>query len=99
MKKFVRPSELDSAAMVKIFKSVAHAERIAILSLLDFHKELNVTYIYQRLTIEQAVVSRHLSFLKSANVVKIRREGKMIFYSLNGKPVATMLQSMLRFVK
>jgi ArsR family transcriptional regulator len=44
--------------------------------------EINVTDIYTKLRLEQSVVSQHLSALKSIGLIKPRRDGKKIYYSL-----------------
>lgn len=63
-------------------KAIAHPIRISIVGILDNDKELSVTEIYERLKIEQAVASHHLSILKNKNVLEVNRIGKNCFYKL-----------------
>jgi ArsR family transcriptional regulator len=44
---------------------------------------LSVGEIVASLQVSQPTVSHHLSILKSAGLVNVRREGKQIFYTLN----------------
>ena len=63
-------------------RAMAHPMRIAIIDLLAENKKLNVTEIYERLSIEQASASHHLNILKNKGLLESKREGKMILYSL-----------------
>lgn len=63
-------------------KAIAHPIRISIVGILDNDQELSVTEIYERLKIEQAVASHHLSILKNKNVLEVNRIGKNCFYKL-----------------
>jgi DNA-binding transcriptional ArsR family regulator len=51
--------------------------------LLEENKRLNVTDIYVKLRLEQAVASQHLAALRWANIVTIERDGRQKYYSLN----------------
>ncbi|MFX8999775.1 metalloregulator ArsR/SmtB family transcription factor, partial [Acinetobacter baumannii] len=63
--------------MAEILKAMAHADRLAILKLLCKNQVegLTVKTIYEKLQLEQPVVSRHLNILKSAGVVRRLQEG------------------------
>ena len=63
-------------------RAVAHPHRLLIVEMLYRQKSMNVTEMYERLGIEQAVASHHLRILKDRGVVTVRREGKNSYYSL-----------------
>jgi ArsR family transcriptional regulator len=65
-------------------KAMAHSDRLAILKLLCHNpaEGLTVKTIYEKLRLQQPVVSRHLNILKSAGVVRRLHEGKKINYCL-----------------
>lgn len=65
-----------------MLKAIAHPVRMAIVSLLEGDLKLTVTEIHQKLKLEQAVASHHLSILKSRGVVDSDRQGKSCFYFL-----------------
>ncbi len=67
----------------ELLRSVAHNLRLSIISLLDEKGEINVNVIYTSLKLEQSITSQHLKILRDTGIVNTRREGKMIFYSLN----------------
>lgn len=68
--------------MAEILKAMAHADRLAILKLLCKNQVegLTVKTIYEKLRLEQPVVSRHLNILKSAGVVRRLQEGQKTNY-------------------
>ena len=61
--------------------------------------ELCVCDLSDLLDMSQPAVSNHLSVLKKANLVKSRREGKMMFYSLADSHVETILAQGLEHVE
>lgn len=64
------------------YKILAHPMSDKILPLLS-RKEVPVREIYNTLKIEQSQCSVHLSKLRQMHIVKARKEGKRIFYSIN----------------
>ena len=51
-------------------------------------KWLNVGEIVAAINVSQPTVSHHLSLLKAAGLVDVRREGKQVFYTLNQERMA-----------
>lgn len=72
---------LDKAS--ELLRAVSHQLRLSIIRLLDQKGEINVNQIYTSLRLEQSITSQHLKVLRTSEVVITRREGKMIYYSLN----------------
>ena len=66
---------------VKIFKALSNETRIRIMALL-YQRELCVCEIEKILHINQTTASRHLNILKYSGLVKDRREGLWIYYSI-----------------
>lgn len=79
---------LEEAAA--LLRSVTHKLRLSIIKLLDDRGEINVNQIYSTLKLEQSITSQHLKILRDADVVKTRREGKMIFYTVNYDKLRTV---------
>ncbi len=67
--------------LAELFKVFGDSTRIKILYAL-FEAELCVCDIAQLLSLTQSAVSHQLRVLKTARLVKPRREGKTVFYSL-----------------
>jgi len=68
--------------LIKIFKALSDETRLRILKLLQ-RGELCVCEIISALNMIQPKVSFHLAILRDAGLVKIRKRGKWIFYSLD----------------
>lgn len=66
------------AQMCKVFTS---PKRLEILNLLR-EKELSVGELVKKADIRQANLSQHLSLLREKGIVRTRRFGKTIYYSL-----------------
>jgi DNA-binding transcriptional ArsR family regulator len=73
-------------------RAIAHPMRIAIIEILSNEDELSVTEIYNHLEIEQASASHHLNIMKNKGVLKSKREGKKIFYSLMNNTLSDIIQ-------
>lgn len=82
----------------KIFKIISDPTRISILFLLQ-QQELSVGAITTSLEMEQSAISHQLKTLKEARLVKARREGKAIYYSLDDNHVFSILEQVLTHVR
>ena len=74
-------ADVNEAGM--IVRSINHPIRKKIIEMLQKVDETNVTDIYVKLRMEQSIVSQHLAILRSTKVLKTRRDGKFIYYSLD----------------
>lgn len=83
--------EINFDELSSVFKVFGDATRLRILfTLLD--RELCVGDIATELSLGQSVVSHQLTTLRQAKLVKSRREGKSIFYSLDDEHVKEILE-------
>ena len=76
--------------MAELFKMFGDSTRIKILSLL-FEGEKCVQEITEASGSSQSAVSHQLRLLKQARLVRSRRSGKQIFYTLADDHVKTIL--------
>ena len=81
-----------------LFKGFADPTRVHILSVLLAEKELCVSEIAEKVELSQSAISHQLRFLKQLQLIKFRREGKNILYSLADEHVKTILQMGLEHV-
>jgi ArsR family transcriptional regulator len=65
----------------RLFKALADETRLRILKLLEV-REMCVCEVMVALALTQPTASHHLGILENAGLVKDRKEGKWVFYSL-----------------
>ena len=75
------PAEDTLYDLAELFRIFGDSTRIRILYVL-FEEEMCVCDIAQLLGMTQSAISHQLRALKNVRLVKARREGKTIFYSL-----------------
>ncbi len=76
--------------LAELFKMFGDSTRIKILYAL-FASELCVCDIAQLLGLTQSAISHQLRILKSGKLVKFRREGKTVYYSLADDHVRSII--------
>ena len=80
------PAELPADEILydlaELFKVFGDSTRIKIICAL-FEKELCVGDLSVLLNVSQSAISHQLRTLKQARLVKFRRDGKVIYYSLD----------------
>src|ERR671917_82270 len=75
--------ELELEPLVGLFRLLSDKTRLNILMLLT-KGERNVTSLCEELDLPQPTVSHHLGLLRMSNLIGNRRNGKQVFYGLNG---------------
>lgn len=84
------PGEDTLYDLTELFRIFGDSTRVRILYVL-FEAEMCVCDIAALLGMTQSAISHQLRALKQAKLVKYRREGKTIFYSLADDHVVTIL--------
>ena len=82
----------------ELFKVFGDSTRIRILYALN-ESEVCVCDLAEGLSMTQSAISHQLKILKSSKLVKSRREGKQVFYSLADSHVQTILAQGLDHVR
>ncbi len=77
--------------LAELFKVFGDSTRIKIIHCL-ISGEMNVTQLVDELGMTQSAVSHQLRILKTAKLVRGRREGKSIFYSLDDEHVKEIFE-------
>lgn len=96
MKKQVDENTLYDVA--ELFKNFSDSTRIRIMYCL-FEQERSVTEICEVLNMNQSAISHQLRFLKNSKLVKNRREGKTMFYSLADDHVYNIISQGIEHVE
>lgn len=84
--------------LAELFKVFGDSTRIKILYAL-FETELCVYDIARLLNLTQSSVSHQLRILKNSKLVKFRRDGKSIFYSLDDEHVRKIISMGMEHVE
>ncbi|MBP3348408.1 MAG: winged helix-turn-helix transcriptional regulator [Clostridia bacterium] len=92
------PSEEEMYLLAELFKLFGDSTRIRILCAL-FERELCVCQIADTLEMTQSAISHQLRILKQGSLVKFRREGKTILYSLADDHVRTIINQGINHIE
>jgi ArsR family transcriptional regulator len=94
--------ELAYKIKADFLKALAHPARLQIVELLK-SGEKNVGSIIKTLSIQQSSLSRHLTVLREAGILKSRQQGTVIYYDIEDhdifhvlRPIAEMLRKKLK---
>lgn len=91
------PTDEEIYYLAELFKVFADSTRIKILYAIS-EQELCVMDICQALNMSQSSISHQLRVLKQSRLVKFRRDGRTIYYSLADHHVKTMLSQGMEHV-
>ena len=92
------PEKETLAHIAELFKGFADPTRVHILCMLLTQEEMCVTDMAERTEVSQSAISHQLRLLKQMHLIKSRREGKNMHYSLADDHVRTILQMGLEHV-
>ena len=92
------PEEGELFDLAELFKIFGDSTRIKILYLL-YEAELCVCDLAELTGVTVSAVSHQLRVLKSAKLVKFRKEGKSMFYSLADDHVSLILAQGLEHIR
>ena len=97
----IKESMLDEETFFKLsslFKVLGDYTRIKLIYAL-FKNELCVYDIAEVLNMSQSAISHQLSILKSARLVKFRKEEKQVYYSLDDEHINRLFNAKLEHVE
>lgn len=92
------PEENQLYDLAELFRVFGDSTRIKILCTLEI-SERCVCDIATLLNISQSAISHQLRILKQAKLVKFRKEGKVVFYSLDDDHVRKIFELGLEHIR
>ena len=92
------PEEERLYDLAELFKVFGDSTRIRILFVL-FEAEVCVCDLAEALNMTQSAISHQLKILKQSRLVRSRREGKSVFYSLADAHIVTILSQGLDHIE
>lgn len=96
--KMVMPVEDELYDLSDFFKVLGDSTRVRIMWALD-ESEMCVCDIAVLLNMTKSAVSHQLKLLRTSNLVKYRKEGKVVFYSLSDDHVKEILEKGLVHIR
>ena len=84
------PSDDESERLAELFKNFGDATRIRILYAL-YEEEICVNDLSELLNMSQSAISHQLRILKQSRLIKSRRDGRLVYYSLADEHVRNLL--------
>ena len=97
MVKAKMPLEERLYDLAELFKVFGDTTRVKILSAL-FESEMCVCDIAELLNMTQSAISHQLRVLKQARLVKFRKDGKTVFYSLDDEHIKNIFDQGLEHI-
>lgn len=91
------PKEETLYDLAELFKVFGDSTRIKIICAL-FESEMCVCDLSNLLNMTQSAISHQLRVLKNARLVKFRREGKIIYYSLDDDHIKQIFDAGLNHI-
>lgn len=85
-------SQQNTMAVSQIFKALSDETRIKIAYALSVEDELCVGDVANIVGSTTATASHHLRLLRNLGLAKYRKEGKLVFYSLDDDHVKELIQ-------
>lgn len=95
--KSLMPSDEELFRLAEVFKIFGDSTRIRIICAL-MHTELCVCDLAELLGMGQSAVSHQLRLLRTNRLVKTRRDGKSIFYSLDDGHIGEIINAGLTHI-
>jgi DNA-binding transcriptional ArsR family regulator len=97
----MEPSILDehtAAHVAELFRSFSDTSRVRILSAI-IEQELNTSKLAEIVDLTESAVSHHLRGLRQMRIVRARRNGKEVYYSVNDPHIIELFQQGVRHVQ
>jgi len=91
------PDDDDLRTLADTFSVLGHESRLKIVAALS-HREARVNELARAVGMSLSAVSHQLSKLRDLRVVRPRRDGRTIWYSLDDQHVADLLSLALQHI-
>jgi DNA-binding transcriptional ArsR family regulator len=97
----MQPSYLDehtAAHVAELFRSFSDTSRVRILSAI-IEQELNTSKLAEIFSLTESAVSHHLRGLRQMRIVRARRDGKEVYYSVIDPHIVELFQQGVRHIQ
>ena len=83
--------EHTAAHVAELFRAFSDTSRVRILSVI-VEQEMNISALAELIGVSDSAVSHHMRGLRQLKIVRARREGKEVFYSVVDPHLITLFQ-------
>lgn len=94
----IEPKEEEIMEMADVFKLFSDSTRLRIICSI-LNNELCVCDLCELLQLTQSNVSHQLQLLRTSKLVKYRKEGKQVYYSLQDEHIEKIIKMALEHIK
>ena len=94
----IKIEETTATELAELFRTLGDSKRILILSAL-ISGEQNVSTLAEHAQLSESATSHHLRHLRQLRLVKTRKEGRYVHYSIDDHHIAELFRSGLEHVQ
>jgi ArsR family transcriptional regulator len=87
-----------AAHVAELFRAFSDTSRVRILSAI-IEKEVNISALAALVGVSESAVSHHMRGLRQMRIVRARRDGKEVFYSVDDVHIIELFQQGIRHVQ
>ncbi len=91
-------TELKAIQLAELFSALSDASRVRLISLL-MEGEMSVSTLAEELNMTESAVSHQLRGLRQMHLVRARKDGRQVFYSLDDDHVSKLFSMGLDHVE
>jgi ArsR family transcriptional regulator len=90
--------EHTAAHVAELFRAFSDTSRVRILSAI-IEKEVNISALSEMVGVTESAVSHHMRGLRQMRIVRARRDGKEVYYSVVDPHIVALFQQGVRHVQ
>ena len=97
----MKPFTLDehtAAHVAELFRTFSDTSRVRILSAI-IEKEANIMALAEMVGVTESAISHHMRGLRQMRIVRARRDGKEVFYSVDDPHIIALFQQGVHHVQ
>jgi len=87
-----------AAHVAELFRSFSDTSRVRILSAI-VEEEVNISTLAEMVGLSESAVSHHMRGLRQMHIVRARREGKEVFYTIIDPHIVALFQQGVRHIQ
>jgi ArsR family transcriptional regulator, lead/cadmium/zinc/bismuth-responsive transcriptional repressor len=90
--------EHTAAHVAELFRAFSDTSRVRILSAI-VEQEVNISALAEMVGVTESAVSHHMRGLRLMHIVRARREGKEVYYSIIDPHIVALFQQGVRHIQ